>query len=144
MSDEIPDLSGDGIKVDVVSPLVILKAQAAFLSKKTQGMVRGDIIFSQTATMKGPIPTGRPAAPVWDISAPQTAAMKGPPTVQKFRLDIHAPAVGGKHTPCWWHLIRPRSCTPLWLRDFPLGVSSLTRGIRTGSSRKPRIPARPG
>lgn len=38
---EIPDLWGPGIKVDLVSPLAILKTQAEFLGIKTKGLLLG-------------------------------------------------------------------------------------------------------
>jgi hypothetical protein len=40
---EIPDLWSDDIKVDVLMPLVILRAQDAALGRKTQGALRTEI-----------------------------------------------------------------------------------------------------
>lgn len=43
MPTEIPDLWGDDIKVDVLSPLMILKAQDEAIRRKTQGVLRAEI-----------------------------------------------------------------------------------------------------
>lgn len=46
MPTEIPDLWGDDINVDVVPPLVILKAQAEAISRRTRGMLTAEVVSS--------------------------------------------------------------------------------------------------
>ena len=44
MSSTIPDLWSDDIKMDVLSPLVILRSQASLLGRKTQGILKGEVV----------------------------------------------------------------------------------------------------
>jgi hypothetical protein len=44
---EIPDLWGDDIKVDVLPPLIILKAQDEAIRRKTQGTLHTEIITAE-------------------------------------------------------------------------------------------------
>jgi hypothetical protein len=46
MPTEIPDLWGDDIKVDVLPPSVILRAQATLIGRKTQGILSADVVSS--------------------------------------------------------------------------------------------------
>ena len=47
MPTEIPDLWGDDIKVDVLSPLLILKAQDEAIRRKTQGVLRANVVTTE-------------------------------------------------------------------------------------------------
>src|SRR5687768_13665848 len=44
---DIPDLWGDDIQVDVLPPLVILKAQDEAIRRKTQGILRTEVISTE-------------------------------------------------------------------------------------------------
>ncbi len=44
MAETIPDLWGDGIQVDDLSPLIILNTQAAILQKRTKGIITAEVI----------------------------------------------------------------------------------------------------
>lgn len=51
MTTTIPDLWSDDIRVDVLTPLVILQSQEGFLEQKTQGILRADV----ATTTSGPL-----------------------------------------------------------------------------------------
>jgi hypothetical protein len=51
MATAIPDLWSDDIRVDVVPPLAVLRAQEGLLAKKTQGILQAQILTSATETL---------------------------------------------------------------------------------------------
>src|SRR5262245_42701361 len=48
MATTIPDLWSDDIKVDILSPLAILRTQVGFLEQKTQGILRAQVATTST------------------------------------------------------------------------------------------------
>lgn len=48
MAVTLPDLWSDDIQVSVVTPLVILRSQVAYLERKTQGILRADVATSSS------------------------------------------------------------------------------------------------
>lgn len=51
MNTAIPDLWADDIKVDVLPPLAILKAQEGLLARKTQGMLEAKLTTTESANL---------------------------------------------------------------------------------------------
>lgn len=51
MTTTIPDLWSDDIKVDVLPPLVILKAQESLLARKTQGMLQAKLTTMESGDL---------------------------------------------------------------------------------------------
>jgi len=51
MTTTIPDLWSDDIRVDVLPPLVVLRAQEGLLAKKTQGILQAKLLTSETETL---------------------------------------------------------------------------------------------
>ena len=101
MQTTIPDLWGDAITVDILTPIAILNAQSEFLKQKTQGIVWGELIGRQ----KGNVLT------VWfDLRAP---ALNG------FRTRI----LGVKHL---IDQVYPASVTAANL--YPTGGDSMPTG----------------
>lgn len=47
MTTTIPDLWSDDIKVDILTPLAILRTQVTFLERKTQGVLRADVFTTE-------------------------------------------------------------------------------------------------
>jgi hypothetical protein len=51
MATTIPDLWSDDIKVDVLPPIAILKAQEGLLARKTQGMLQAKLTTTETENL---------------------------------------------------------------------------------------------
>lgn len=51
MTTDIPDLWSDDIKVNVLSPIAVLKAQEGLLGRKTHGMLQAKLTTTETATL---------------------------------------------------------------------------------------------
>src|SRR4051794_11804124 len=48
MTTTLPDLWSDDIKVDVLSPLVILRSQEGYLERKTQGLLQAKVATTRS------------------------------------------------------------------------------------------------
>ncbi len=51
MTTAIPDLWSDDIRVDVLPPVAVLRAQEGLLAKKTQGILQAKLLTSATETL---------------------------------------------------------------------------------------------
>jgi hypothetical protein len=51
MTQTIPDLWPDDIRVDVLTPLVILRAQESLISRKTQGILQAKVLTATNDTL---------------------------------------------------------------------------------------------
>lgn len=81
----IPDLWSDDIKVDVVPPLAILRAQAGFLEQKTRGILQARVVSTTEF--------GRQEQHALDLIAPALNQYRKTLLVAKHPLDVLYPVI---------------------------------------------------
>ncbi|VTU01782.1 unnamed protein product [Gemmataceae bacterium] len=127
---EIPDLWGDDIKVDVLPPLVILKAQDGAISRKTTGILRAEVLTSES---EEPDEDGyhKVVTHTLDLTAP---ALNYSESVLEVSHDSDRmyPAVVSVPDPIDWHA-RSDSPTPL-ASGGVLGLMAHSRTVTAHSA----------
>ena len=51
MAVEIPDLWGDSVRLDVITPAMLLNSQATALTARTQGLIRAQLTAQHTGNL---------------------------------------------------------------------------------------------